>query len=71
MFLIFAPMCFYDGLNEERGKIDRTIGIKSIHKNTSIYENSVYMGDREDVITCYPKEHIMILSYLMRMNSRF
>ena len=28
MFLRFGPMCFYDGLNEERRKTNKTIGTK-------------------------------------------
>ena len=48
-------------LNEKREKTHRTISKKCIQKNTFIYRYDVNMRDREDVMTCYPKEEIVKL----------
>ena len=71
MFLRFAPMCFYGGLNEERRKTSRTIITNSIDKNTSINRISVYIGNRKEIMNCNPKHHVMKLSWFTRVNSRF
>ena len=34
---------------------------KRINKNTSIYRNSVYMKDRENIVNNNPKKHVMKL----------
>ena len=64
MCLRCTPANLNNGLNEKRRKAHGTICKKRIQKDTSIYRNGVNMRDREDVMTCYPKEKIVKLSKL-------
>ena len=56
------PMYYKDGLNKNRWKIDGTINTTSMHKYTSINRNNMHMRDRKDIVTCYPKQHVIVLS---------
>ena len=62
MLLTLAPMRLSKRLNEKGRKTNRGINDEGIQKETSIYRNSMDMGDREDVVTSYPKEDIIKLS---------
>ena len=54
-------MYYNDGLNKKRWKINRTISTKNIQKYTSINKNSMHMRDRKDIVTYYPKQHVIVL----------
>ena len=60
MLPTFTPMYCNNGLNKKRWKINRTISTKNIQKYTSINKNSMHMRDRKDIVTCYPKQHVIV-----------
>ena len=57
-----TPMYCNDGLTKKRWKINRTISTKNKQKYTSINKNSMHMRDRKDIVTCYPKQHVIVPS---------
>ena len=65
-----TPMYCNDGLNKKRWNVERTISTESIQKYTSINRNSMHMRDRKDIVTCYPKQHVIVLGQLVRVKSR-
>ena len=66
-----APMRLNNGLNEKKRKTNRTISTKGIHKCTSINKNIIQMGYRKDIVTCYPKQHVIELGLLTRVKPWF
>ena len=64
-----TPMYYNYDLNKKREKTDRTINTQSIQKYTFINRNSIHMRDRKKIVTCYPKQHIVVLSQLIRVKS--
>ena len=66
-----APMYCNYSLNKRRWKTYRTISTKSIQKYTSINRNSMHMRDWKEIVTCYPKQHVVVLFQLTRFKSWF
>ena len=61
MPLILAPTHLCNGFNEKGRKTNGTIGDEGVKKETPIYRDCMDMRDREDVVTSYPKEDIIML----------
>ena len=55
MLLRLAHMRLSKRLNEKGRKTNGGISDEGIQKQTPLYMNSMDMGDREDVMTSYPK----------------
>ena len=60
--LILAPTLLHNGFNEKGRKTKGIIGDKGVKKETPVYRDCMDMRDREDVVTSYPKEDIIMLS---------
>ena len=62
MLLRLAPMRLNKCLNEKGRKTNGGISDEGVQKETSLYRNSMDMGDGEDVMTSYPEQNIINLS---------
>ena len=60
-----TPKYLNKGKNEKSRKKNKSIGDKSIQKDTSICMSSMYMRNRIYIMTCYPKENIVQLGKLI------